>query len=60
MLLDRLAPTLISNYRRHTHPSGFSKLLFEEACGTKRDGGRLLPRFMSPRECARLMGFPDS
>ena len=36
--------------------------MLEEADGTLRDGreGRSNPRFLTPRECARLMGFPDS
>jgi DNA (cytosine-5)-methyltransferase 1 len=58
--LDGNAPTLISSYR--TPNGGTSKFVFEEADGTIRDGseGARRPRFLSPRECARVMGFPDS
>ena len=51
--LDDKAPTLISSYHNATNVS--SKFIFEEADGTIRDR----PRFLTPRECARLMGFPE-
>lgn len=47
------APTLISSYRRAT--SYTSKFIFEEADGTKRE----VPRFLTARECCRIMGFPE-
>ena len=45
--------TLISSYREHN--SFTTKYVMEEADGTKRD----VPRFLTPRECARLQGFPE-
>lgn len=52
------APTLTSSYR---HVSNYtSRYVCEELDGSLRDGGQRRPRFLSPRECARLMGFPDS
>merc|ERR1719409_296306 len=51
--LDSKAPTLISSYRRAS--SYTSKYVFEELDRTRRD----IPRFLTPRECCRLMGFPD-
>jgi DNA (cytosine-5)-methyltransferase 1 len=58
--LDDLAPTLISQY--HRVGSFSTKFVFEEADGTIRDGenGNPLPRFLTPRECCRIMGFPES
>lgn len=50
---DRKAPTLIARY--HTVHGESTKFVFEEADGTKRQ----LPRFLTPRECTRLMGFPE-
>ena len=50
--LDGAAPTLISSYR-HDHLT--CKFVAEEADGTRR----ATPRFLTPRECARLMGFPE-
>jgi len=50
---DRKVPTLISRY--HDVSSVTTKYLFEEADGTPR----LRPRFLTPRECTRLMGFPE-
>ena len=50
--LDDAAPTLISSYR-HDHLT--SKFICEEADGTTRH----VPRFLTPRECARIMGFPQ-
>ena len=52
--LDGPAPTLVSSYRCAT--SITTRFVYEEADGTRRER----PRFLSPRECARLMGFPDS
>lgn len=52
--LDGDAPTLTSSCRTVTSLS--STFVFEAADGTRRE----LPRFLTPRECARLMGFPDS
>ena len=39
-----------------------TKYVFEEADGTVRDGqgANPRPRFLTPRECARVMGFPDT
>ena len=51
--LDSKAPALISSYHKDRFASQY---VFEEADGSQRK----LPRFLSPRECARLMGFPDS
>lgn len=57
--LEAKAPTLISSYHRVSNLS--TKFLFEEADGTlcngKGDNSR--PRFLSPRECCRVMGFPE-
>ena len=62
LCLDGKAPTLASQYHR---VSGYStKFVFDEAGDRAGDragdgaGGRR-PRFLAPRECARLMGFPD-
>lgn len=55
--VDGKAPTLISQY--HRVGSFSTKYLFEEADGTLRIG-LLRPRFFTPRECCRLMGFPES
>ena len=52
--LDGVAPTLTSSC--HTATSLSARFIFEEADGTRRT----LPRFLTPRECARVMGFPDS
>ena len=52
--LDGKAPTLTSSYHR---ASSFStQFIFEEADGERRD----IPRFLTPRECTRVMGFPES
>jgi DNA (cytosine-5)-methyltransferase 1 len=56
--LDGKAPTLISQY--HRVGSFSTKYVFEEADGTPRHGGLLRPRFVTPRECCRLQGFPES
>ncbi|KAL1528913.1 hypothetical protein AB1Y20_010235 [Prymnesium parvum] len=54
------APTLIASYRKVTNFT--SKYVCHEIDGTPRDGvpPRRRPRFLTARECARLMGFPDS
>ncbi|CAE8647508.1 unnamed protein product [Polarella glacialis] len=58
--LEGKAPTLISSYHKGSNYT--SKYVFEEADGTVRDGegGNPRPRFLTPRECGRVMGFPDS
>ena len=56
--LDSKLPTLTSSYH---HAGNFTtRFVFEESDGSPRDGvtGRR-PRFLTPRECARSMGFPD-
>ena len=50
---DRKSSTIISRY--HDVSSITTKFLFEEADGTPRRR----PRFLTPRECARLMGFRE-
>eukprot|EP00566_Odontella_aurita_P012972 CAMPEP_0113528980 /NCGR_PEP_ID=MMETSP0015_2-20120614/2141_1 /TAXON_ID=2838 /ORGANISM="Odontella" /LENGTH=460 /DNA_ID=CAMNT_0000427563 /DNA_START=129 /DNA_END=1511 /DNA_ORIENTATION=+ /assembly_acc=CAM_ASM_000160 len=50
---DCKAPTLISRY--HTLSSFSTKFIFEEADGTPCRR----PRYLTPRECTRLMGFPE-
>jgi DNA (cytosine-5)-methyltransferase 1 len=62
--LDGKAPTLTSSYYAERCRGFTTLLVFEEADGTRRDGsaeanGRR-PRLLSPRECARCMGFPDT
>ena len=54
------APTVIAGY--HGVSNFSTQYVFEEADGTLRDGcgGRARPRFLTPRECARLQGFPDA
>lgn len=59
---DGKAPTLNSSYHSVT---GYStKFVFEaddEGLAVETDAStRKRPRFLSPRECSRLMGFPDS
>lgn len=57
--LDSKIPTLTSSYH---HAGNFTtRFVFEDSNGSPRDGvtGRR-PRFLTPRECARCMGFPDS
>lgn len=52
--LDGKSPTITSSYR---NVSSFStRFIFEEKDGQIRQ----IPRFLTERECARLMGFPDS
>lgn len=53
-------PTLISSYRKGSCFT--TKYVFSEKGGADRAGagaGRR-PRFLSPRECARAMGFPET
>jgi len=47
------APTLISSYRCISNHA--SKYVFEE----RDDARREVPRFLTPREAARLQGFPE-
>jgi DNA-cytosine methyltransferase len=58
--IDSKMPCIVSGYHRAT--SHTTKFIFEEKNGMVRDGvgGNKRPRFLTPRECARLMGFPDS
>lgn len=58
--IDGKAPTLISLY--HQISSFSTKYLFEQADGTRCDGvgENRRPRFLTPRECCRIMGFPES
>mmetsp|Transcript_28042 Transcript_28042/g.81055 ORF Transcript_28042/g.81055 Transcript_28042/m.81055 type:complete len:568 (-) Transcript_28042:64-1767(-) len=51
--VHKKSPTLISSYRNTN--SLTTKYIFEEADGAMRD----MPRFLSPREAARLQGFPE-
>jgi DNA (cytosine-5)-methyltransferase 1 len=52
--LDGKSPTITSSYR---NVSSFStRFIFEEKDGQVRP----IPRFLTERECARLMGLPDS
>ena len=51
------APTLISSYRQPASSS--TRYVMEEADGTRRHGNPLRPRFLTTRECARVMGFPE-
>ena len=55
---EAYAPTLISSYR--TPASISTRFVMEEADGTLRHGNPLLPRFLTPREFRRIMGFPSS
>jgi DNA (cytosine-5)-methyltransferase 1 len=55
--LDSYAPTLTSCYRQPA--SSYTRYVMEERDGTVRHGEPLRPRFLTPRECARVMGFPD-
>ena len=50
---NQKAPTLISSYKKAgNHTSKF--------IGTERDGtNNDIPRFLTPRECLRIMGFPE-
>jgi site-specific DNA-cytosine methylase len=57
--VDGKSPTLISSY--HKACSFSTRFLFEQADGTRCDGegGNRRPRFLTPRECCRIMGFPE-
>ena len=67
--LSACAPTLISSYRMPASAS--TRYIMEEKDGTLREGDRdgdrddpslsrrRRPRFLTPRECARIMGFPE-
>eukprot|EP00571_Detonula_confervacea_P015968 CAMPEP_0172307462 /NCGR_PEP_ID=MMETSP1058-20130122/8314_1 /TAXON_ID=83371 /ORGANISM="Detonula confervacea, Strain CCMP 353" /LENGTH=426 /DNA_ID=CAMNT_0013019635 /DNA_START=684 /DNA_END=1964 /DNA_ORIENTATION=- len=55
---EECAPTLISSYR--TPASASTRFVMEEADGTLRHGNPLLPRFLTPSEFRRMMGFPSS
>ena len=50
---DQKAPTLISSYKRSGNQT--SKFVGTEKDGTERN----IPRFLTPRECLRIMGFPE-
>jgi len=52
------APTLISSYRTPGSVSTF--FVTEEADGTLRHGDPLRPRFLTPKEFRRIMGFPET
>ena len=51
------APTLTSGYRQPA--SSYTRYVMEERDGTLRHGDPLRPRFLTLRECARVMGIPD-
>ena len=50
---NQKAPTLISSYKRTGNHT--SKFIGTEKDGTKND----IPRFLTPRECLRIMGFGE-
>jgi DNA (cytosine-5)-methyltransferase 1 len=52
--LDGKAPTLTSGYKNA------ASLSTRFVCAHKDGSPRLLPRFLSPRECCRIMGFPET
>ncbi|CAM9148092.1 unnamed protein product, partial [Ectocarpus fasciculatus] len=52
--LDEKAPTLTSGYKNASNEA--TRYLFYEADGSKLK----TPRFLTPRECCRLMGFPET
>jgi len=54
IVIDGKAPTLTSGYRNVAN--FVTKYVCEESDGTVRD----LPRFLTHRECCRLMGFPET
>ena len=56
MKVEDYAPTLISSYR--TPASTATRFIMEEADGTLRHGNPLRPRFLTPTEFSRTMGFP--
>jgi DNA (cytosine-5)-methyltransferase 1 len=55
--IEEYAPTLISSYRTPGSPT--TRFVMEEADGTLRYGNPLRPRFLTPRECCHIMGFPN-
>ena len=55
--VEEYAPTLISSY--WTPASLSTRFVMEEADGTLRHGDPLRPRFLTPRECCHIMGFPN-
>ena len=50
--LDAPSPTIVSSYRK------FSSLTTKYVCEERDGTPRALPRFLTWRECAALMGFP--
>ena len=52
--INAKAPTLISSYRS-SGANQISKYIFVERDGTRRK----VPRFLTPRECCRIQGFPE-
>lgn len=55
---EALAPTLISSYK--TPASLSTRFVTEEADGTPRHGDVLRPRFLTPKEFRKIMGFPET
>jgi len=55
--VEAYAPTLISSYRNPSSRS--TRFVMEEADGTLRHGNPLRPRYLTPRECCHIMGFPN-
>ena len=55
--IDDYAPTLISSYRIPSSPT--TRFIMEEADGTLRHGNPLRPRYLTPKEFCRIMGFPE-
>eukprot|EP00979_Chaetoceros_neogracilis_P004264 scaffold751_cov154-Chaetoceros_neogracile.AAC.5 len=56
--VEAYAPTLISSYRNPSSRS--TRFVMEEVDGTLRHGEPLRPRYLTPRECCHIMGFPDN
>ena len=52
--IEGKAPTLTSSYRNPHNIS--TRFIYEEKNGLRRE----VPRFLSKRECCRLMGFPEN
>ena len=55
--VNSYTPTLISGYRQPA--SIATRYVMEEGGGTIRHGAPLRTRFLTVRECARIMGFPE-